>query len=434
MEGKTNSVGNYRIFDYYSDTVHYFNGDGSSVSGMNREHTVPQSWWGKGTNDPWGSDLYQVLPSDSKANGAKNNYPLGKVAGSTSYSNQRMKTGKDASGRMVFEPCDEYKGDFARIYFYVATCYPDIWEEDYNYAMKNEDYPTLKPWIVDMLLQWHEQDPVSEWEMKRLGRVYRVQKNRNPFVDYPDLAEHIWGNTQTIPFDLASATLHTLNSDDYFDGVVYQTSFNGVTGGFTIKNVKAPSASTNIWKLDTQYECYKASGFISGSAKESESWLISPAIELPTETALLCFDHAFKFGQRSDLSVHISTDKQSWTELTVPKWPSGANYNFVSSGDVNLSQYAGMTVYLAFKYTSTTAGAATWEIKNVMVTGSGKLNKETDGINDVELASTPLTAHSSISYPTGIYTITGQRISVPVRSGLPHGVYIINGKKVFVNK
>jgi hypothetical protein len=107
---------------------------------------------------------------------------------------------------------------------------------------------------------------------------------------------------------------------------------------------------------------------------------------------------------------------------------------FVSSGDVNLSQYAGMTVYLAFKYTSTTAGAATWEIKNVMVTGSGKLNKETDGINDVELASTPLTAHSSISYPTGIYTITGQRISVPVRSGLPHGVNIINGKKVFVNK
>ena len=121
----TNSSGQHQVFDYYSNEVFYFPGNGSSISGMNREHVVPQSWWGGGTSVAVGSDLFQVLPSESHANNAKGNYPLGVVTGTVSYSNGRMKTGRNKNGNLVFEPCDEYKGDFARIYFYVATCYPD---------------------------------------------------------------------------------------------------------------------------------------------------------------------------------------------------------------------------------------------------------------------------------------------------------------------
>jgi len=60
--------------------------------------------------------------------------------------------------------------------------------------LQNNTYPTLKPYAVDLLIKWHRDDPVSEKEINRNNEVYRVQGNRNPFVDFPELAEHIWGN------------------------------------------------------------------------------------------------------------------------------------------------------------------------------------------------------------------------------------------------
>ena len=214
VEGSKNSSGQYLVFDYYSEVKHYFPGGGDAPSGMNKEHTVPQSWW-SGSPGCY-NDVFQVLPSDATANSSKGNYPLGVVTGSVSYSNQRMKTGKGSDNKMVFEPIDEYKGDFARIYFYVATCYPDAsWQNrsDVNVAMKKEAYPTLKAEFQTLLLKWNEQDPVSEWEMTRQERAYKVQGNRNPFIDYPDLANYIWGRKKDIPFDLSTAELHVIPVD-----------------------------------------------------------------------------------------------------------------------------------------------------------------------------------------------------------------------------
>ena len=151
--GKKNSAGHYQVFDYYSDEIFYFAGNGNAVSGMNKEHVAPQSWWGGGTGINVGCDLFQVIPSQATANSAKSNYCLGVVSGAVSYpksnqSNTRMRTGHNANGKMVFEPCDEYKGDFARIYFYVAVCYPDVaWENSISgteVAFTKQDYPTLK--------------------------------------------------------------------------------------------------------------------------------------------------------------------------------------------------------------------------------------------------------------------------------------------------
>ena len=206
----TNAQGQHQVMDYYSDEVYYFNGNGSAVSGMNKEHVAPQSWWGGGTSIAVGNDLIQVIPSDSRANNAKGNYPLGVVTGSVSYpsspsQNTRMRTGRNANNEMVFEPCDEYKGDFARIFFYVATCYPNVdWQNrsDVNVSFKKETYPTLKSDILPMLLQWSRQDPVCEWEKIRNERAYGEQGNRNPFVDFPNLAEYIWGDSVDYAFDV----------------------------------------------------------------------------------------------------------------------------------------------------------------------------------------------------------------------------------------
>lgn len=166
-------------------------------SGLNREHSFPKSWWGGDDDTPAYVDLNHLYPSDGPANQAKSNWPLGVVQSAT-FDNGVSKIGTPVSGQgggasKVFEPDDQYKGDFARTYFYMATCYQDL-EWRYTYMVDNNLYPTLNTWSVNLLLKWHRDDPVSQKEIERNEVVYSYQNNRNPFIDYPDLAEYIWGN------------------------------------------------------------------------------------------------------------------------------------------------------------------------------------------------------------------------------------------------
>lgn len=180
-------------WDMYSDVVSYVR---NGSSGLNREHSFPKSWWG-GTEIPPYTDINHLFPSENDANLAKSNYPLGEVA-STTFDNGVTKVGYAESGQgggatRVFEPADEYKGDFARTYFYMVTCYQTLtWK--YLYMLQQNAYPTLKPWAIDLLLKWSREDPVSQKELDRNEAVYTIQNNRNPFIDYPQLAEYIWGN------------------------------------------------------------------------------------------------------------------------------------------------------------------------------------------------------------------------------------------------
>lgn len=168
-----------------------------SFSGMNREHSLPKSWWGGASNTPAYTDLNHLYPSEKNANSAKSNYPLGEVQTAT-FDNGVSKVGYAVTGQgggaaKVFEPADEYKGDFARTYFYMATCYQDLtWK--YSYMMQNGAYPSLTGWAIDLLLKWHRNDPVSQKEIDRNDVVYSYQNNRNPFIDIPSLAEYIWGD------------------------------------------------------------------------------------------------------------------------------------------------------------------------------------------------------------------------------------------------
>jgi len=199
-----------QIFDMFSPTVHYYSSRGNAV---NREHVCPQSWWGGGNRIACYSDLFNVYPSESKANSAKGNYPLGEVTGSVNYENGRITVGRAAESGgapYVFEPCDEFKGDFARIYFYVATCYQHTaWEYDYAFVKGGSTYPTLKSWLIPLLLEWNAADPVSDWEIARQEKVFALQHNRNPFIDYPVLADYIWGDKNGVALDLGSIEPNT---------------------------------------------------------------------------------------------------------------------------------------------------------------------------------------------------------------------------------
>lgn len=149
-------------------------------------------------------------------------------------------------------------------------------------------------------------------------------------------------------------------------------------GAFTIVDVTLPEGGTYVWKWDTN-KYMKASGYIKPSAKASESWVISPSIDLSDATApKLTFEHALNYvtsNKLTEQTLWVSTNytegapsTATWTQLTIPTWPSGSDWTFVSSGAIDLSAYtANSNVRLAFKYASTTAGAATWRFKNLVV-------------------------------------------------------------------
>lgn len=187
-------------WDMYGNIPLYSN----TFWGLNREHSFPKSWWGGSTNTPAYTDLNHLYPSEKDANMAKSNYPLGKVQTPT-FNNGVTKVGYAQTGfgfgaPAVFEPADEYKGDFARTYFYMVCCYQNLtWK--YTYMVNNNAYPTLNSRAQEMLLEWSRKDPVSQKELDRNEQVYRFQANRNPFIDYPELAEYLWGKKKGLPFD-----------------------------------------------------------------------------------------------------------------------------------------------------------------------------------------------------------------------------------------
>lgn len=209
----TNADGYY--IDMYStyDKYTYSNKCGSySAIGdcINREHSVPKSWWGGGKL-PQYSDIFNIVPTDGYVNNQRSNYPYGVCEGGTRLSNDgyvakgRMgySTREGYSGR-VFEPDDEYKGDFARAYFYMAACYNDVisgWTKSGGSAFfAGNSYPVFTDYAIDLLMEWHRLDPVSEKETTRNCYAHAWQDNRNPFIDHPELAEHIWGNLQGQPW------------------------------------------------------------------------------------------------------------------------------------------------------------------------------------------------------------------------------------------
>lgn len=202
------------IWDMYSTTKRYFPIKGGSAAGMDIEHSLPKSWWGGNENDAY-KDLYLLNPADRVANNNKSNYPPGILNDSNKVNNNVFFMGKDTQWNdYAFSVIDEYKGDFARAYFYVATAYHDMtWDSKYAAYVTNTSYLTFTPYLIEVLLQWHRIDPVSEKEINRLDAISTIQHNRNPFIEYPELVEYIWGNKKGTIVNLEDLTLTT--SENY---------------------------------------------------------------------------------------------------------------------------------------------------------------------------------------------------------------------------
>lgn len=157
-------------------------------------------------------------------------------------------------------------------------------------------------------------------------------------------------------------------------GIYYSNTLLGNDGGFTVYDVTLGTLAY-VWQNTSNYG-WKASGYYGG-AVDSESWLVSPAIDLTAAKApILTVDQALNYlksANRADnVQIYIATDfagdpaTATWQELSLDAWPEGANWDFITS-TADLSAYVGKSIHLAFKYTSTKESATTWEFKNLNV-------------------------------------------------------------------
>ena len=470
-----------KIWDMYSTCTWDFGsgtcGNYSAVCDCyNREHSIPQSWFNEAS--PMKSDAFHVYPTDGKVNGQRSNFPFGECANGTSLSsNAKGKLGTSTfpgySGT-VFEPADEYKGDFARTYFYFATRYENIMTSIGGDSFRGNVYPALSDWSVNLFLKWHRQDPVSQKEIDRNNAIYVYQKNRNPFIDYPELAEYIWGNkmgtnwtlnptTDPILYSPSTGSSVDFGTVKYKQTIIKTVSVLGsnLTGDLTV-TLSGPNASyftiptkipkdyaqagyeITIWYYAPEVGTHNATLTISGGGVSdvtvnitataancvdfnfsapftsdmtpfsqynisgdqvwtwksaaygvamsgyafsanhvNEDWLITNEMDLSDfENLQLTFSHAINKGDVSKMknenTVWISNDfhygnptSATWTQLTIPIYPTGSDWTFVNSGNITIpADKCQSNSFIGFKYISTLSASSTWEIKNLNLIGN----------------------------------------------------------------
>ena len=368
--------------DRYSYEHHYFKSSTSAVSGMNIEHSFPKSWWGGGKNQAY-EDIHHLMPSESTINSRKSNYGMGVVT-DQSYTNGCTKIGKGpgsgGSTINLWEPADEWKGDFARAVFYMVTCYQNLtWSgSEALKSLDNNAWPTLKSWAYTLYLKWNREDPVDDMERTRNDKVYEIQGNRNPYIDFPYLADYIWGDSTAVAFKVNGQpheeeedTIPTPPPAPGDTTLVRQYDF--AQGHW--RSVDETGYSSQVWQCGDD-GIMTANAYSLGG--EAEAFLVSPTLDLSRASrAWIVFDHAVGLNSGTDVSkrfmVWASSDynqepyEANWTDLQ-PAWPTYKYKNgmtdFVSSGQLSLDDFCGETVNVAFRYTSTTQQCWSWQVRD----------------------------------------------------------------------
>ena len=223
---------------------------------FNREHSVPKSWFNE--KKPAYYDLGHLVPTDGYVNNQRGNNPFGECSGGKRLTNgQYRATGRSGTSTFegytsvgtVFEPDDQYKGDFARIYMYMAVRYKKSNKDDvsisgtmFNTTDANYGFTAYS---VALLMKWHRLDPVSQKEIDRNNGMQRAQNNRNPFIDYPILAEYLWGNMsgETFLFENAMASF----DPEFIPGV------SDGTRNSTDPVITSPKGTVNLGATDTEH-------------------------------------------------------------------------------------------------------------------------------------------------------------------------------------
>lgn len=379
-----------------------------SVEGncYNREHSFPQSWFN--SLSPMLSDVHHVFASDGKVNGERGNFPYGNV---TTINYTSLYGGKRGTSTLnygyvgtVFEPIDEYKGDFARGYFYMATRYENLiasWVSNTGATdvLNGTSFPCFLPWQLSLLQEWHNLDPVSDKEMKRNNAIFALQNNRNPFIDSPQFVQRIWGGSVPSEPTIAASNLIITNNSNTsvtlnwksgngnrrlvlvragsaitslpLDTFHYNANsnigsasqigsgnfvvYNGTGSSVTITNL---TQNTNYYYAVIEYNGwytttnYQTTGFLASNATTLPVELISFTATKQNEQVLLNWNTASEINNKS-FSVERSYDAQTWNEIGIVKGAGttlrNTNYQFSDNNPHSLSSNPPTSIFYRLK-------------------------------------------------------------------------------------
>lgn len=419
-----------RFIDRYSSESEWemSTSQGAVGADMNIEHSFPKSWWGGATVQAY-KDLYNLMPCKSKINSTKSNYPMGKVV-SGDKGNGWTKVGEGTDGKLYWEPADPWKGDFARGYMYMATAY-----QDYNWVGKQAlqilqqgAYPTLQKWAYKLYIQWAKADKPNAIEIKRNNEVAKIQGNRNPYVDFPNLMEYVWGDSTNIAFNPET----TVKSSSYVNGEgggggsidpdpnpdatevnVYQATFTANDGGCKENIISNDSPYSSIWTRTSQYG-WKGTAYNKSNKSNhaAEATLSLPEMDLTGyDDAKLTISQAVNFAKGNALKylkiVVRSVDPEDGTveisplsDFKVIESSSWTYYDFT----FDLSHYCGTKSTISFRYKSDKDICCTWEIKKATITGK----KTATGIKET---TTEPKDFIDFSKPYDVYSIDGRKLT-----------------------
>lgn len=295
-----------------------------SVEGncYNREHIVPQSLFNQAA--PMVSDIHFIRATDGKVNGMRSNYPFGKVGTATFTSQNGSKLGNSVSSGYsgtVFEPIDAFKGDVARMIFYFVTRYQSkLSTFTSGNMLGSSTFPGLQTWELNVLLAWHNQDPVSQAEINRNNASYTFQGNRNPFIDNPNYVDLIWGSQQPSSDTQAPTSVTGLNVSGTTSSSISlawnaSTDNVGVTSYAVYMNgslkTTVSSTSTTITGLSasTTYNFYIVAKDAAGNSSSNSSTVsgtTSGIVTPPTN----CVNETFETIPTASSSSYLT---RTWT-------------------------------------------------------------------------------------------------------------------------
>ncbi|MXS72898.1 T9SS type A sorting domain-containing protein [Flavobacteriaceae bacterium W22] len=337
---------------YEYTTANITGSSGAEGLGWNREHMMPQSTFY--SNYPMYSDLFYVIPADARINQLRSNYPYGMVGSTIFYTfTNSSRIGNCAipgvayTGR-VYEPINEFKGDVARSLLYFAVRYEGklgTFNFNNNTNPASDTNPldgteerSFDPAYVAMLLQWHQQDPVSQREIDRNNKVYNIQKNRNPFIDNPSWVNLIWGQTPDTVAPQAVSNVSVTQNSAYFTTLSWSPStssdvigYNIYQNGTLIGSTRGTTFSADHLTPSTAYT-YTVKAYDNG-------YLLSPDSNMVSATTLASDVYArdlmvtkYLEGTSNNKGIEITNKTGHPVNLSDYRlsiqFPSGSNYYF----------------------------------------------------------------------------------------------------------
>ncbi|MFA6402934.1 MAG: endonuclease [Salinivirgaceae bacterium] len=410
-----------KVWDMYSNISYTFttnqcgtySGEGDCY---NREHSFPKSWFNDAT--PMYSDLYHLYPTDGYVNGRRSNYPFGEVTSPTYTSGNGGKLGScsyPGYTGTVFEPIDEYKGDFARTYFYMVTRYENIvagWEtnsSEVDAVLDGTSFPAFETWFLNMLVDWNAADPVSPKEISRNDAVYAIQKNRNPFIDHPEYIDAIWvSGCTTNPTVNLSVSTSTATEAAATIVTVTATSSSAVTSAQTVSlAVSGTGITTGDYTLSSSTITI-ASGATTGSVAFT---IVNDTQVESTETATLSISNpssGLTLGATTSKTVAI-TDNDVATTVNLSVSTSTATEASATVVTVTATASSAVTsaqtVSLGVSGTGITTGDYTLSSSTITIASGATTGSVTFTIvNDTQVESTE-TATLTISNPSSGLTL-----------------------------